>query len=70
MSVNPSAVLVRPVWKIDLKHIATRLTSTPGAKRIAVASEAALISVAEFGRPSVQTIGLTEDAGRRAARGG
>ena len=62
MSVIPSAVLVRPLWKIDLKHTATRLTATPGAKRVAVASEAALISVAELGRTSVQTIGLTEPA--------
>jgi hypothetical protein len=66
MSVNPSAVLVRPVWKIDLKHIATRLTSTPGAQRIAVASEAALVSVAEFGRHSVQTVALNEPASHLA----
>ncbi|MGH9881733.1 MAG: hypothetical protein ACRD6N_09885 [Pyrinomonadaceae bacterium] len=60
MSTIESSILVRPIWKIDLNHTATIVTSTPEAKRIAIASEASIISVAEFGQSSVQTINLSE----------
>ena len=37
---------IKPAWTVSLNHPATRVTSTPDAKRVAIASDAALISLA------------------------
>jgi hypothetical protein len=53
---------VRPVWTVDLPHAAIGVASAAGGRRIAIASEGPLISVAEIGEPVVQSIKLTEPA--------
>src|SRR5262245_38431576 len=57
-----TTVSVRPEWTLQLDHAATREAATPGATRIAIASEGAFVSVAAFGESSTQTIRLTEPA--------
>jgi hypothetical protein len=56
------SVPVRSLWTLRLDHAATRVTATPGATRIAIASEGPLVSVAAIGESSKQTIRLTEPA--------
>lgn len=58
MSIKVPPISVRPIFKIDLSHRVTGLTSTPNARRMAVANES-LISILEFEQNSVRTIALT-----------
>src|SRR5215813_899555 len=62
----PSIIPISPTWKLDLKHGAARLASTPGAERIAIAAEDSVISVIDRGQSSVQKIKVSEPAGHLA----
>jgi hypothetical protein len=57
---------VKPAWTVSLNHPATRVTSTPDAKRIAIASDAPLISLAGVGQSRIQSVRLTKPAGHLA----
>jgi hypothetical protein len=59
-AVSASAFPIRPIMTLDLDHGATAVTSTPEAKRIAIASEGPFISVADMGESLLKTLKLKE----------
>lgn len=62
MSDLATPLPISPLWKLDLTHAVTGVAATPGAKRIAIKSEDAFISVADFGESRIQKIQLPERA--------